>query len=205
MPENLHYPEDEARLPWLGQLLESYRRTDRTVSDELASSKRKIACGKGCDSCCKNINVPINQVEMAGISWYVVEALAGQQRDRVIRTLGQHEPESGRCPFLVDTECGIYAVRPLACRTFYLHGEPCGPDENIFLTRENDFHRFPKRKMQKAALPMLAALGIEGKTRQMRSFDSDYLMNVSRSMLSIDWKTFILNNIALHDAITAAC
>ena len=59
--------------------------------------------------------------------------------------------------------------------------------------------------MQKAALPLLAALGIEGKTRQMRSFDSDYLMNVSRSMLSIDWKTFLLNNVALHDVITAAC
>jgi len=199
-----HYPEAEAKLPWLGQLMETYRRTDKIIREDLASSKRKIACKEGCSACCKNIKVPINKVEMAGISWFIVDNLKREARMRIIDELEKTDRDEGSCPFLIDTKCGIYAVRPLACRTFYLHGEPCLEDENIFEQRENDFHRFPVRKLQKAARPLLSALGVNGKTNQLQSIGENFLMEQSRPMLSINWRTFILNNVELRDSIAGA-
>jgi len=87
MSERKRYPEHERQYPWLGPLLETYHRTDRTIQKDLKKSGKKVACGKGCDVCCHNMGVPITEPEVPAVSWYVVEMMRERpgtthQRDR---------------------------------------------------------------------------------------------------------------------------
>jgi Fe-S-cluster containining protein len=83
-----------------------------------------IACRKGCSHCC-NIWVDASAPEV----FYTVNMIAPEQRERAIaavetacaQTGGVSFDDRGQmvtpCPLLEGDLCGVYADRPLACRT----------------------------------------------------------------------------------------
>lgn len=78
------------------------------------------ACGKGCTACCHtSVLVSTEEAAVIGAEIGVKPATPTRylrQGDRD-RTALHHYGEA--CPFLVNDQCGIYASRPLACRTLY--------------------------------------------------------------------------------------
>jgi len=102
-------------------------------------NKKDIKCGKGCSFCC-HINVDIHKAEAElilsylgakgeykNIKWDYFEAQIG---------LGIYERpkiEKSACAFLEkDGTCGIYDVRPMSCRKFFVVNDPkqCDASKN---------------------------------------------------------------------------
>jgi uncharacterized protein len=84
------------------------KRVETTCSD-------KIACKKGCDSCCRFLNL------------FPVEAFALASAFGRMDTSSQDHVRAGlkktttACPLLIDHQCCLYEARPIICRT---HGYP---------------------------------------------------------------------------------
>ena len=98
----------------------------RALYDAVAPLAHDLAqeavCRKGCSHCC-HIAVAINQAEAdliarkTGIKAAKPEnrVLEGREKFADAVPFGYEHP----CPFLVDNQCSIYDVRPLACRAYF--------------------------------------------------------------------------------------
>lgn len=74
-----------------------------------------IACRRGCAACCK-MNVSITSIEAERLAVATGRKMVPQvQPSRHALDKFSGAP----CPFLVDDECSVYEVRPLACRVHY--------------------------------------------------------------------------------------
>lgn len=94
--------------------------------EDAARASGKIECCKGCAYCCY-LRVEVFSFELDAIQTYLEHALNEQQLDTVKRQLVETYPRVNgltdvehhginvRCPFLLDDQCSIYPVRPLAC------------------------------------------------------------------------------------------
>ena len=80
----------------------------------------KMRCAAGCSECC-GVQLTLSPVEAEELSRH----LAGLPREATARLAARAEAlrgASGPCPALeADGRCGVYAARPLICRT---HGVP---------------------------------------------------------------------------------
>lgn len=139
-------PQAEAKYPWLTGILDTFYISDVQVEEHL----RKIAkngvvpaCRQGCQACCLEPSVPFTAPELAVISWYASEVLAGDLRARVKTRLIEHRSRL-ECPFLVDRVCSIYEVRPLICRQFLVKSKPCEEGEHVLETRPHDIVPLPR-------------------------------------------------------------
>ena len=142
LSRRLHFPQDEKRLPWLPMLLDAYAVSDTGINvairDEEKRRKVRLACGKGCGSCCVHQrDIPLYPHELVGIYWYVMEKLSPTVRDVLKRQLATHTPDSP-CPFLIDGSCSIHPLRPLGCRQFNVFTTPCAQGEDPYHTRRKD-------------------------------------------------------------------
>ena len=142
LSRRLHFPDDERRLPWLSPLLDAYSIADTGVAiairDAEKKEKKKLACGKGCGSCCVHQkDLPLYPHEIVGMYWYVTEKMTGPVRDILKKRLTGSDPASG-CPFLIDNACSIHPVRPVGCRQFNVYTTPCAPGEDPYFTRRDD-------------------------------------------------------------------
>ena len=137
----LHFPEAEARLPWLPLLLDAYAIADTGVAVGIRNAEKeqglKLACMRECDVCCGQKDIPVYPHELVGIYWYATEAIESPQRERVKRQLAAHAGDSS-CPFLVDRSCSIHPLRPLSCRQFNVFNAPCTPGEDPYYSRRGD-------------------------------------------------------------------
>jgi Fe-S-cluster containining protein len=131
----------DAHLPALHSAYDAY------VYAILAADGRKISCARGCSACCRHYVSSVESFEIAAIH------LAARERDdygeilfashshasayeTLVREEGDDEEASDRalyryytrgrrCPFLTPQgDCGIYAVRPMACRMFFAESSP---------------------------------------------------------------------------------
>jgi Fe-S-cluster containining protein len=138
----LHFPDDEKKLDWLPMLLDAYAIADTGIAvairDEEKKYKKRLACGKGCGTCCEHQkDLPLYPHELVGIYWYVSEKMTPPERDILRDRLEKHKAGSG-CPFLVDGTCSIHPVRPVGCRQFNVFTAPCAPGEDPYYTRRDD-------------------------------------------------------------------
>lgn len=75
-----------------------------------------LACGEGCDDCCRHIS--IFPVEAAALAMALLDLPA----EEVARIRGLASiASSDACPLLENGRCLLYAARPIICRT---HGFP---------------------------------------------------------------------------------
>jgi Fe-S-cluster containining protein len=81
--------------------------------DELGTAAKDfVACKKGCAACC-HMNVTISAIEAKHIETATGKARAALSESR---THDLAEFSGKPCPFLKDSSCSIYDVRPFACR-----------------------------------------------------------------------------------------
>lgn len=137
-----HYGVYELKYPWLAILLDAYKVVDEGVSADMerheAKSGKPHACQKGCAGCCSLKDIPVYPLELNGIYWYAVELLNSPVREAVIDQLRTAVDPKAPCPFLVDSACSIYPLRPAACRQFNVFGRACTQGEDPFFTRRSD-------------------------------------------------------------------
>lgn len=138
----VHFPEDEKRIPWLPFLLDAYAVADTGISvairQEEKKGKKKLACGKGCGSCCAHQkDLPLYPHELVGIYWYASEKMAPGARDLLRERLFLHAAGAA-CPFLAEDSCSIHPIRPIGCRQFNVFTQACAPGEDPYYTRRHD-------------------------------------------------------------------
>jgi Fe-S-cluster containining protein len=162
-----------------------HTRFDRSAGDwftRFAAQGGRLYCGRGCSGCCTlTVNATLPEAVLAA------EVLSAAQAD-ALRThiprllaiadaadlknyLRRQRQEVGLCPFLAaDGACGIYACRPLACRSLYSTrpADYCATDfanlhpleKQAFLsTLDRDIVAFPTHY---AAFPRDLGLELEG-------------------------------------------
>ncbi|MEQ9497138.1 MAG: YkgJ family cysteine cluster protein [Deltaproteobacteria bacterium] len=84
-------------------------RIERRV--EAVRSDRDWPCRKGCDLCCRSL---ANPPRLSESEWRRIDAVLDDAR----RARARAHDDPRVCPFLEEGACSIYAVRPLACRTY---------------------------------------------------------------------------------------
>ena len=189
------YPQ-EHRYSWLPILLDSYAIDDYEkqldITNEMTKRDENIACHEGCLGCCTNQAIPITMFEFMGISWYYSEVCEGEIRKRVRPRLLHHK-KTVECPFLLDTICSIYPVRPLACRDFFVFGEPCKMDEDPFVARPHDMLPTNRDVSKYVALRLLDFPYFSCSTMEQKrkAFDEGIIVNSGRPMHGLDWTEFV--------------
>ena len=193
MSRNRAIATSNERYPWLGHLFKAYRRTD-SLSEEVireteAQTGKKVACKKGCYQCCLKTDIPILEIEIAGISWYIKDRISVEVRQELIRNLKDLTPMSP-CPFLINNLCSIYPVRPLGCRNFLVLGIPCKPNEDIAVTRRHDIVPGRPDKHRKQVVPeVLAAMDIPVAHRKELA-EKGHLPKIAKDLHSLNWASF---------------
>ena len=81
-----------------------------------------VACHKGCSYCC-NLATTISQTEADQIGKHLNRPVVKMPPvDESMLNKGPIDRQKYTgvpCPFLVNSECSIYAIRPVACRTHH--------------------------------------------------------------------------------------
>jgi len=186
---------DETKYPWLRMLLEAFHIADEgwkaLLAEEEARRNQKVPCRKGCFACCLRGTYPVSPIELAGISWYVSEQLDDPLRSAVLYKLANFAPPDS-CPFLTDGACAIHLMRPLACRTFFVFGEPCKLGQDVRRTEEDMAwlssaeHR---NLAQRVSLEILPYYGIVRHNEKVAAFKRGVMLSVTKNMHEISRKT----------------
>lgn len=161
MPPRIRNRQDaplERSLPGAGLLLEACAMVDASVEaavEAAARAGRSVACGPGCDVCCRQ-PIPVTPLEFLLMrAWLQLRAAADSRARLEAQLLTQirEEPSPLRrpCPFLLDGGCAVYPVRPLACRRYLALGRRCAPGEDCATDRPEDL-LVPARPALRAAL-----------------------------------------------------
>lgn len=153
--------------------------------------KTKIGCHKGCYNCCLNPVVPITEIELRGISWYVSEIITDSDVRDNLKAQMQHHKGHLSCPFLVNRECSIYPLRPIACREFHIIGEPCTEGENPSKSRPEDIWTPSRKIARKTAMKLLPAFGFSTQREMLDAYEDGYIHRNSRDMHAIDWSEMV--------------
>jgi Fe-S-cluster containining protein len=93
----------------------------RTRTEEVAAAQGNWPCRKGCDDCCRHLaSVP----RVTRDEWLLMEsAMNAMLRERIRESAQKTRPVV--CPLLDEASgaCLIYAVRPVACRSYGFYAE----------------------------------------------------------------------------------
>jgi uncharacterized protein len=94
--------------------MEALRVLQSDVEQRVAAIRREgWPCRKGCDGCCRSLSQPpvLTEPEWRQMAGHVTPAMAHRIRNSAT------DPRT--CPLLgTDGLCGVYDVRPVACRTY---------------------------------------------------------------------------------------
>jgi Fe-S-cluster containining protein len=176
----MRYPEDEAKYPWLSILLDACHLTDTGIAVELVEEERRRqstpGCRDGCCNCCIKANVPVSPLEKLGICWFAVEKLTGEVR-ALLETQLRNHGDAPHCPFLVNSRCAIYPVRPFGCRVFFVFGKPCESPDNIGLIRKADIWTHSRDLARRVAMLMLPYYGIKTKADKAAAFEKGFIFS----------------------------
>ena len=190
-PRREHFPEDEAALDWLSMLFDAYHESDKSVYQSIAAERtiagRRIACCRGCSSCCKtHLTIPVYPLELLGLYWFVLEKVAKVRHEILVRQLLDFKPGKG-CPFMTHDACGVHPVRPMACRFFNVFGAPCKEGEDPFYTRREDVMTPDEKGKNKALSLMLPHHGISQRAERREAVKQGYMHRYAKNLQNINW------------------
>jgi Fe-S-cluster containining protein len=195
----LSFPDDEKDHPWLSTLLEAYYIVDKGIVHAIGAEKktgRKLACAKGCSSCCRtHKDIPVYPLELVGITWYVTEKITGIAREALRKQLEgykKHDP----CPFLIEGACSVHQMRPMACRQFNVFGKPCEEGEDPFYTRREDVMDPVKKYVDQAFFIMLPLYGVEKESERIKIVETGAFHKMAKELQAFNWKNLVerMNN-----------
>ncbi len=112
-------------------LLENYTALIEKIDDLVLGIEQKytdhIACKKGCDSCCRFLNLfPVEAFALA----IAFEQMPTNDQAKIIQNIEAPFEQTNSepidemdepCPLLINNSCALYLNRPIICRT---HGYP---------------------------------------------------------------------------------
>lgn len=185
------FPQEEKSLPWLMMLLNAYHILDKGVAAAIKSEQkrgRKLACGKGCTICCIALkDIPVYPLELMGISWYAAEKISGRLRELLKTRLKSHK-KNDPCPFLIESACSIYTMRPMACRQFNVFGRSCEEGEDPYYTRIEDVLPQVKRHLDQAFFIMLPFHGVEKESDRVKAVESGAMHKTVKVLQVCNWR-----------------
>lgn len=188
----LHSPAAEKQHPWLPMLLDAYYIIDKGIAEALkaeARKGRKLACRKGCSSCCKtHQTIPVYPLELVGLSWHVTEKVSGPAREMIKTRLRQYQ-EKDACPFLVEGACSVHPMRPVACRQFNVFDTPCDEGEDPYYTRRGDVLTPLRKYVDRAFFLMLPFYGVEDENTRWKIIESGGIHHVVKLLQTCNWKS----------------
>ncbi len=189
-PKRLSFPLDEAKNKWLPMLLDAYFIADQGVHEGVSRRLKKghkLACAKGCSSCCKtHTTIPVYPVEIIGLYWYVIEKIQDDRRDKLnvqLRNFSADKP----CPFLAEGACGVHPMRPMACRHFNVFSKSCDEGEDPYYTRRYDVLTPIKKYKNKALSTMLPFHGIKQASRRKEAMKTGLIHDFAQTLQELEW------------------
>ncbi|PID78202.1 MAG: zinc/iron-chelating domain-containing protein [Deltaproteobacteria bacterium] len=189
-PSRLSFPEDEKQTDWLSGLLDAYYTADRGIYKSILKEERKgrkLACAKGCSTCCTtHVTIPVYPLEILGIYWFVILKTAETLKKKLKSNLELFS-HGKSCPFLVDGSCGIHPMRPLACRHFNVFSKSCEKGEDPYYTRKGDVLIPDENAKNKALSLMVFIHGIIDRNERKEFVRSGKIHSLARNMQEIDW------------------
>ena len=189
-PQRLKYPTEEAANTWLGYAFDAYHRADVGVAKGIQQEERKarkLACAKGCSSCCKShTTIPIFPLELLGLYWYVGKVMPVEIRARLKPQLANHVAGTP-CPFLLDGACSVHPMRPLACRHFNVFDTVCVEGEDAFFSRREDVLTPLKLHQDAAYEAMLPFHGFVTPVQKQEAMQHAYIQQQAKVLQEIDW------------------
>lgn len=103
-------PHVQAKAIWLKQMMVTLDKATQGISP----------CKAGCSHCCyMATNVTYQEAQTISKATGKRLKALGHGSDRVTDDENIKRFEGTPCPFLVDNQCSIYAIRPFACRVHY--------------------------------------------------------------------------------------
>ncbi len=188
----LHFPDDESKFGWLPMLLDAYAIIDRGVAAAITREEKrqntKVACKKGCSSCCHtHKDIPMYPLELVGVYWFVIEKTVQPLRAVLKKQLLSFE-KGGPCPFLTDDSCSIHPLRPVACRQFNVFRKPCEKDEDPFFTRRDDVLTPIQEYVDQAFTIMLPFYGITNEADKVRAIQQNLIHTQVSNLKSYKWR-----------------
>ncbi len=195
IPDRPHYPH-ENNYSWLPILLDAYAICDEGLRQEIITEEEKrgqaIACTKGCDSCCRQQDIPVSTPEFMGIVWYVTEMLDNEIRDELLKSLAP-PGQTTQCPFLKDGACPVYPARPLACREYVVYRQVCVEGEDPYVTRRQDLHpATPDRRLQTARRFLDSPVyNLPTRKKKIAAYNKGVMYKFIPGMHEIDWRILI--------------
>ena len=189
--------EAEAKYTWLTLLLDGYHIYDTGAKIEQAEEEQKrrskIACCEGCVSCCLRPSAPATELEVMGIWWFIKNKLDEDIKSDLIQRLVDFRTRV-ECPFLINRNCAVYQLRPLACRILHAFGTPC-PDDKMIMEAKGADIWIPSRDVgRKAAMAMLPYYGFSRTQDKVRAFEAGFFTTHSRPLLEINWEGLVHQN-----------
>ncbi|WP_346319361.1 YkgJ family cysteine cluster protein [Chitinophaga sp. YIM B06452] len=108
--------------------LDIFRAMDELIRTSKSFKKSVISCRRGCSFCCR-ILINISEIEATILADYCQENGIEISKNYLEEQMRLDEKaflssKVSRCIFLKDHECSVYAVRPLACRRYYVKSDP---------------------------------------------------------------------------------
>ncbi|MCW8929809.1 MAG: YkgJ family cysteine cluster protein [Gammaproteobacteria bacterium] len=191
-PQRVSFAEHEQRLPWLSILMDAYLITDQGISESIKREEKqgkKLACARGCATCCKSHEtIPVYPLELMGMSWYVIEVIEGELREKLKAQLRNLESLQS-CPFLIDNACSLHAVRPMACRSFNVFNKQCIDGEDAYYTRRDDVLTPIQKYNDDAFDVMLPFYGIKNKAERRKMIKTGGMHQMAKVMRDLNWSS----------------
>jgi len=189
--KRISFPQEEKRLPWLSMLLNAYYILDKGVAVAIESEQkrgRELACKRGCSNCCAWFkDIPIYPLELTGISWYAAEKILDYKRVPLKTRLKNHK-KNDPCPFLIESACSIYTMRPMACRQFNVFGKYCEEGEDPYYTRIEDVLPLVKKYVDQAFFIMLPFHGVEKESDRVKAVESGAMHKTVQVLQKCNWR-----------------
>lgn len=187
------FAEDEKTHSWLTLVLDAYAVVDegvgRAVAEEEKKIGRKLACRRGCDTCCRTqLDIPVYPHEMMGLYWYCAEKI--KQPTREVLRMRLLDRKRRGCPFLLDGACSIHPLRPTGCRQFNVFGTPCAEGEDPFHTRKEDVVTPERAFAHRAFALVLSLYGVDDSAmgeKEKKSAAERVIHTQVVNLQSFDW------------------
>jgi len=198
----LRFPEHEARRPWLRLLLDAYQVADEGVAVGLRRARqagRTLVCARGCSACCATQeDIPVYPLELVGLAWYATEQIDGSRRQQLKQRLRDHGGLK-ECPFLLNGECSVYPLRPMACRHFNVFETACAPGEDPFHTRRDDVLTPVASYKDRALAITLPFYGVRDKKERRALVASGGVHSLAREFKGCNWESLARKMDAFDD------
>jgi len=191
-PIRVSFNDHELRLSWLSTLMDVYYIIDKGISKSIKHEEqqgKKLACDRGCASCCKSHDaIPVYPLELMGMSWYATEVMEGELRETLKAQL-RNTKELQSCPFLIENNCSLHTVRPMACRSLNVFNKQCLEEEDAYSTRREDVLTPIKEYTDEAFDVMLPFYGIEDKDERKKMIENGGMHQMAKVMRELNWSS----------------